>query len=690
MFFGTPPDSVAQRWKSILRRAATHRFTRRVEAYSFAIAFEQVAIQEGLRAAAGVATMVAAAVWLDWPRLGWAAFGAFWTCLADPGGTDRSRFAYMGLFAVAGTITAVVASATAGISPFLAAAVLIPLVFVPSLSPMYGVEASRVGTLVCVVAVVAVAFPNPPGAALSLAGLFLAGCLWAMILCIGIWRIHHYAPARRATVAVFAQLGSTICDLLALGRSGRTGRPDWDRFNAEHRRSIRAAIERARGIVAGLETSNARYRLEVEIADRVFAALVAIGHALGERGTPVNSSTERDLLHRLLLSLAEAQHQAGRRAPRATLLSSEATALEGESLALANVIGRGIGAAAQALKELAETWQGGAGRFLYPPAAIEQGATRILKPIPAIALSHAARAAIAVVISYAIASSLNLTFSYWATVATVVVVQPETALVWQRSIERVLGSIAGGLLAALLMFAFPAKIALLGLIFPIAAATIAFRLVNYAIFVLFATSLFVLVTELLQPVPGIASIRALDNVIGSLVGLAASLLLWRHQGAKQPGEVVAEAVKANFAYAAQVVAATATAVEVDVSRRAAGVASGAAETMLHSMRLEGQRGRAHLAQMADLLDALRRLAGSVTASYLGGCPADAARAAALVGEAGALADAVMRPLAAAPPAVLPAEPRDDVERAVRGVTAAAAAYVGAFEARSPVLISAPD
>jgi uncharacterized membrane protein YccC len=679
------PHFLTGRWNGILRRASAYRWLRRLDAYSSAIAFEQVAIQEGLRAATGIATVVAAAVWLHRPGLAPAAFGAFWACLADPGGTYRSRLTYMGLFAGAGTVTAFIASACAGLGPFIAAAALVPLVFLPSLSAMYGAETSRVGTLVCVVAAVAVAIPNAPGAALQLAGVFLLGCAWAMILCIGIWRIQHFAPARRAIAKVFGQLGAMTSALLTLDGPAMPAGFDWDAFNAEHRRCIRATIEWARSVVAVLETSNPRYRIEIEITDRIFAALIAISHALAERDPSLGSGSERDLLHRLLLSLTAAQQQVLRRIPQPARLASQAALLQSESTAVATVIGRGIRAAAGALHDLADAWRNGPGS---PRSRVttEPGAAHALRPIPTTAWTHAARVAIAVVIAYAIGSWLNLTFSYWATMAAVVVVQPEAASIWQRSLERMIGSIAGGLLAALLVFILPTKIALLAVIFPMAAATIAFRLVNYTIFVVFVTTLFVLVTELLQPVAGIVSVRVINNVIGSLVGLGASLLLWRGPRTKRPSEVLAEALKANFAYAAGVLAATGAAAEVEALRRAAGLASNAAEIMQHRLALEGQSGRAHLAEMADLLHAVRRLAGSVIAASLAGEPAGAARAAALVRESGMLVQLIERGSAGTLPAPPGGEPQDDVDRAVRSVTAAAAAYVKAFQPRTSVLV----
>ena len=679
-------DSLKRQWHGLVHGAASHRWVRRLEAYSSAIAFERVAIQEGLRAATGIASVIIAAVWLHRPELAPAAFGAFWACLADPGGNFRSRFTFMGLFAAAGTGTAFIASAAAGVGPMAAAAALVPLVFLPSLSASYGAEASRVGTLVCVVAAVAVATPRSPDAAFQLAAFFLCGCAWAMILCIGIWRIQHFEPARRAIAAAFGDMEALAACLVALESSRTRQGFDWDTFNAAHRGRIRATIEQARGVVAVLETSDPRYRIDIETADQVFAALIAISHGLAEGGTGPELGPERDLIGRLRSSLAEAQRQVARRKPEPEPLCSQATLLQEESRTLTSLTGRGIAAAAGALIQLCESWRREPG---FRGAAIaEPGSTPLLRPIPTTALTHATRVAVAVVIAYALGSWLNLTFSYWATMAAVVVVQPEATSAWQRSIERMVGSIAGGLLAAGLMLVVPAKIALLALIFPLAAATIAFRLVNYTIFVVFVTMLFVLVTELLQSVAGIASVRVLNNVIGSLVGLAASVVLSRGQKRSGPDAVVADAVRANLAYAAGAFAVSTTAAELERLRRAAGLASIAAEALQHTRLLEGQSGRVRLAEMAELLHALRRLAGSVIAASLGPRPADSARAAAVAREGKALADAIAARSAAQLSTVAGTEPRDDLDEALRSVTAAAAAYLDALPARSSTLVHA--
>ena len=46
-------DWLKRQWRSIMCAAAKHRWVRRLESYSCAIAFERIAIEEGLRAATG-------------------------------------------------------------------------------------------------------------------------------------------------------------------------------------------------------------------------------------------------------------------------------------------------------------------------------------------------------------------------------------------------------------------------------------------------------------------------------------------------------------------------------------------------------------------------------------------------------------------------------------------------------------
>jgi uncharacterized membrane protein YccC len=664
---------------SDVRRASlTYRLARKLESYSFAAAPEQIGLLEGLRAAAAVASLVALAVWLGRPDLSWAAFGAFWACLADPGGRDGLRLRVMGVFASAGTVTAFCASTAAAFGPLLAGVALLPLVFLPGLGGTYGAAMAQVGTLVAVVAVVAVDFPRPPADALALAGIFLCGCLWAMVLCIGVWRIHRHAPARRAIASVFARLSDMAADMLSDERHHRRNRAAWDAVNAEHRRAVRGAIERARSLILGMETGAAFHAVEIDAADRIFAGLIAGGYHIADHGASLDEGAERNLLSRLLLLLSEAHHQVARRDPAPGPLAAAASALLGDCRAVDSPMARAIGAMVQALADIATLWKQGMEEGNVGPASAGIGRFGLARPVPRLVFHHAVRLALGVILAYALASWLNLTFSYWATMATVVVLQPMAATTWPRTLERVLGSVAGGVLAALILLVLPMKLALVIAILPIAAAAIAFRLVNYTIFVLFLTALFVLVTALLQPAHAIASARIVNNIMGSLIGLFATMLLWPRRAAT-PRALLAAAVQANLAFAAEAVASTGISPALESSRRAAGLASNAAETLQHRMVLEGQRRRAHLAEMEAVLHALRGVAGAATARALSSETGNEAEAAAIREEAGRLMQAIGQTASGAVrprPAVLG---NADIAREIAAVAQATQAFLAEAE-----------
>ncbi|MGR9787314.1 FUSC family protein, partial [Escherichia coli] len=57
---------------------------------------------------------------------------------------------------------------------------------------------------------------------------------------------------------------------------------------------------------------------------------------------------------------------------------------------------------------------------------------------------HAWRCAAAAGATYLIVHLLELPFGYWATMATMLVMQPSIADSWSRSMERAVGSVVGG------------------------------------------------------------------------------------------------------------------------------------------------------------------------------------------------------------------------------------------------------
>lgn len=144
-------------------------------------------------------------------------------------------------------------------------------------------------------------------------------------------------------------------------------------------------------------------------------------------------------------------------------------------------------------------------------------------------LAHALLTAGAVLITYFVVHRLAIPNPQWATIAAVVVSKPDERSSRFRTLERVAGSIIGGAAATGITLLVKDPWLLTMILFPLAAAAIALRSVNYTLFVCFLTPLFVIVADIMAP--GLAyttsSARAADNLLGSILAWLGCALLWR-------------------------------------------------------------------------------------------------------------------------------------------------------------------
>lgn len=139
---------------------------------------------------------------------------------------------------------------------------------------------------------------------------------------------------------------------------------------------------------------------------------------------------------------------------------------------------------------------------------------------------HALRLAVASAIAIAVYKFFRLEHGYWLIITVLVIVKPIFADTQKRALERVLGSVAGGILAVVIA-AFVQNIVVLDVLLILFSA-LAFSHVrtNYGFYVLFLTPFVVLMIDTV--IPGdwqIAFVRILDTLIGGAIALIVSYLL---------------------------------------------------------------------------------------------------------------------------------------------------------------------
>lgn len=619
-------------------------------ARAIAFAPEQIAIREGMRAGVAVGSVMLLAWRLNVPLMAWAAFAAFWTCLVDPGGPLRQRLRALWRFSLSGTLItgAISAAAGAGLLPGFVALGLCTAVC--GLSRAGGAIATQVSVLAAIVAVVAVCYPQSPLGAVQLAGLFAVGAAWAALICILAWPVDPFAPQKQACAAVFRELAH-MAGRLPRAAMTQTRPPA---FSAHHnisayRRDIRTRIEQARAALI-LLPANVQPRIALsaalDTADRLFAAIMALEHTAFSHAP---THTARRIIRLLTLGLQRVAREIPANPPRPERLMRDIALLRRASMSEEDIQTRAATFCADALQALQTAWSTSnqphahparAPHAVTPAAGMSQNTTAgnttpLATSLPPdirtkvsanqapywpdrLFIRHAARLTVAVLAAYAISLALSLPYAYWAMMAVVVVIQPSVTTTLPRAIERVAGSMAGGFVAAL-MGVFLPEYAILLLIFPLAAATIALRSVNYALCVMFMSELFVLVTDLVSATHGwdVALSRAANNTIGSLVGLVACVFLWPGRRPPPLAELVSRAFTANLRYAALAACPPrATWQTLEPARRAAGTASSRAEILYQQKRLEGLHESETVKACGEILFHLRQLAGAASIWWL--------------------------------------------------------------------------
>lgn len=139
--------------------------------------------------------------------------------------------------------------------------------------------------------------------------------------------------------------------------------------------------------------------------------------------------------------------------------------------------------------------------------------------------------------------------SYWILLTILVILKPAYSLTKQRNIERLIGTIFGALVGALILIFIKDQTALFIFLLIFMVASYSFQRLNYIVSVLFMTPyILILFSFLGENNLNIAQERIIDTFIGSFIALTASYLVLPNWESYQFKDYMREVLIANYQY----------------------------------------------------------------------------------------------------------------------------------------------
>jgi uncharacterized membrane protein YccC len=616
----------------------------------------------GLRAAVALCAPLVLGDLTGIPNLGWAALGGFEAIIADTGGPYRIRMSSLATLSLGGAAGLFLGSLT-GASLHWALPVTVLWCFAWSYLAVLGQPFSSAGILVQVIFICGIGAPASSWhEALGNSLLLVAGGAWAALLSLFLWPLDAYRPARTAVSACYEELASFLGSVAELAGREQQRAALWHRLAQHHQYRVRRAVEQGWQAVAAIRAEHQAETAQghqlvvlLENADLLIARTIALAeHLETQAARDASPCFDRSLSGLDELRAAELWvasllvRRRGQNVDTAQAKRLEMARLPGAlegCLGQADATGRFLlaqvtEAAAQletaiesaALLRLGKAidrpFAGSVGHFGYvyarlgelrqswhPGRVIDQLAANFTRK--SLLLRHAVRVALVCGLDVALILLLHIDHGYWLLLTSLIVLQPHVSGTMRRGLERIGGTVAGGILAALLAAALHSQLAIAATLFPLGLLALAILPVNYAAFAFFLTPTFVLAW---LPYSGdwqLALVRIAHTIAGAVISLLAMTFLFPAYERDRAPEFLRASLTADRRYLAQLAEAWRSRSHASHllanARRAAGLAHNDTEESLERLLAESWPRRRPFAQfVAAFVTYLRRFAQSVT------------------------------------------------------------------------------
>ena len=560
----------------------------------------------------------------------------FSVALADKGGAYRTRATTTLALTFAGALGAFL-GALAARNAVAAVALAAIWAAVASLARVFGTGATSVGLSSTIILVVSLAAPTASlSGALMRAGWVLVGGLWATMVSLVFWPLRPYKPLRFAIAAVYRQL-ALHAEHVAYAPATKGAVPDDAQVEWESdRRLLRQQIEIAREQVVasrrgrpGRSERGERMLMLVEVADQLFGTTIAAGELLEFDASP--QPDRRDEPRRSLLVLAQVA-----RAVADTLEQErELTAYEPSNIhappddattntemhALVTRITTFVRIVVQIAATIEHPGAQPPHGWPEPVAVTGPSARDLLRASiepQSLTLRHALRVAFTVGVAVALTRVLPLGRGYWLTLTALIVLQPQSGATLLKVLQRVLGTVVGSAITALVVYLLPWPQAIVVIIIALIVVCVSVLPVNYFLYSVALTPTFVLLAELSAGDWHLSGLRVENTLIGGALALVGSWILWPSSERTRFPELQRSALIACRDHLREVARlwidrSEEAARVLATARRQAALATANAESSLDAMLVSSVEPDAVFEARMALLTGVRRLVAADTA-----------------------------------------------------------------------------
>ncbi|MFN6484902.1 MULTISPECIES: FUSC family protein [unclassified Nostoc] len=478
------------------------------------------------------------------------------------------------------------------------------VIFIAGLANLYGNVAASVSLVTSIMFVIALArfasFSNLP-TLIQHCGLCLAGGTWTTVLSLGLWAVRPDIPAIQTVANCYLSL-SNFVDLASQRASNPKNQQEWEQRFLQAQDTVIQNLISARSVWTTIWTRQRGATLRgnqllvlIEDINQIVNSVVALSellaiaseHQLFSRLQPeIQQVLEQSAIALQMLSQAIAK---GKNSPHLGDLDRSLEALEHQRQVLRSQILNqtinahtneysdllNLGKITASLTKLVEQIhtdaeivtdlsQGKlrnsiAQRDISPPAQPERSTIidtlRNNFTFDSVLFRHALRLALITTLAELLASLFQLPRGYWITLTALVALKPNFGGTSQTTVQRVVGTILGGIIGIVLVLLVKNSLASAVCFLLLVFVAMSVRSLSYSLFIILLTPAIILLLNMISAGGWeVGVLRIFDSLAGGVLALLGSYLLFPSWERQQLPAQLEKTIRANLTYFQQVIA----------------------------------------------------------------------------------------------------------------------------------------